>query len=121
MNRLVWLFVCMTSTAAFAANPSIAGKWDLTTSVAGNDGSATCSFTIKDTTLSGTCTGEDGDHPLTGKIDGSKVTWEYKMDYNGQPLTIVYSGTLAADNDFSGTIEVQPMGVTGDFSAKRKQ
>jgi hypothetical protein len=121
MKRFVLLYVFAVSTSALAADFSMAGKWNVSTSVAGNDGTATCTFVQKENTLTGTCTGEDGDHQLTGKLDGNKVTWQYKSDYNGEPLTIIYSGTVNAEKQFAGTIDVEPMGVSGDFTAKRSE
>lgn len=121
MKHFGWMFLLAVSTSAVAADLSVAGKWDVSTSIAGNDGTSVCTFTQKETALTGTCTGDDGDHAITGKIDGNKVTWEYKTDYNGQPLTIAFTGTVDSDKQFAGTVDVEPMGVNGEFSAKRKQ
>lgn len=121
MKHLGWLLLCAVATSTFASDASIVGKWDVSTSIAGNDGTMVCDFTQKETTLTGTCTGDDGDHALTGKMDGNKATWQYNTTYNGDPLTIVFTGTVDSDNQFAGTVEVQPMGVSGDFSAKRKK
>jgi hypothetical protein len=119
MKHFSWFFLCAVAVSAAAADTSIAGSWNVSTSIAGNDGSMVCTFTQKEATLKGTCTGEDGDHAVTGKIDGNKVTWQYKIDYNGQPLTLLFSGAVDSDSRFAGTVDVDPMGVTGDFSAKR--
>ena len=122
MKFLASLILCTVTATAFAVDPSIAGTWDVSTNIAGNDGSSVCAFTEKQGSLSGTCTGDDATaHPITGKIDGAKVTWEYKSDYNGTPLTIKFAGTLDSDKQFKGTVDVDPMGVSGDFTAKRKQ
>jgi hypothetical protein len=119
MKHLAWIFLCGVASSAVAADPSVVGKWNVSTSIAGNDGSMKCTFTQKEAELAGTCTGDDGDHALTGKVDGNKVTWQYGMDYNGEPLTLVFSGAIRAEDQFSGTVDVNPMGVSGDFSAKR--
>jgi hypothetical protein len=119
MRRSLVLCGFLISASAFAADVSMAGKWTLATSVVGNDGTADCTFVQKGADLTGSCVGQDGDHPLTGKVEGNKVTWQYQQDYNGSPLTIVYSATVTSDSQFTGSIDVQPMGVTGDFTAKR--
>jgi hypothetical protein len=121
IKYVVSLFLCAFATTAVAADVSMVGKWDVATSIAGTGGSAVCTFTQKEGALTGACTSDDGDHVLTGKIDGNKVTWQYVTDFNGQPLTIVFTGTVDSDKQFNGSVEVQPMGVTGDFAAKRKQ
>ena len=120
MKRFAWLLLFAVSAAAVAADASVDGKWDVSTSIAGYDGSMVCSFTQKDPAISGSCTGDDGDHPLTGTVDGNKVTWQYKSEYNGQPLTITFTATVAAPDQFAGNVDVEPMGVGGDFTAKRK-
>jgi hypothetical protein len=119
MKHLAWIFLCAVASSAVAADPSVVGKWNVSTSIAGNDGSMKCTFTQKEAALTGTCTGDDGDHAITGKVDGNKVTWQYKSEYNGQPLTLVFSGAINSENQFDGTVDVDPMGVSGDFSAKR--
>src|SRR5208337_3486338 len=120
MRYLAVLFFCIASIGAVAAETSVAGKWQVKTNIAGSEGASVCTFAQKDLALSGACTGDDGDHPLTGKIEGDKVTWEYKTEFNGAPLTIVFTGSLKDGKKLEGTVEVQPMGVTGDFSATQK-
>ena len=120
MKNFVRLCVCLLGAAAFASDVSIVGTWDVATSVGGTDGAAVCTFTQKESALTGSCTGDDGDHPLTGTVDGNKVNWSYKMQYEGQELTINFSGILDSDKKFGGKVDVQPMGVDGEFSAKRK-
>lgn len=119
MKHFALIFLCAMATSAVAADVSIAGKWNVSTSVAGNEGSMVCTFTQKETTLTGTCTGDDGDHAVAGKVEGNKVSWTYKAEYNGQPLTLAFSGNVNSDTKFSGTLDVDPMGVTGDFTARR--
>ena len=46
-----------------------------------------------------------------------KVTFKHGGDYQGTALTIVYSGSLAAPAQLKGTVEVQPFGVSGTFTA----
>lgn len=52
-------------------------------------------------------------------IDGNKVSLVLTIDYEGQPMTISYVGTVADDSingsaDFGGLAQ-------GSFSAKRKE
>lgn len=119
MKHWVWLLAFTISTSGFAASLSMAGKWDLSTNVAGEDSTTVCTFAQKDLALTGTCTGDDGAHPLTGKIDGSKVTWQYKTEYSGEPLTIIFSGMGSSKDAFAGSVDVEPMTIEGSFSATR--
>ena len=67
--------------------------------------------------LTGTCKGQEKDVEITGSLDGNKVSWKYESDYNGTPLTLIYTATLDDSGKISGSVEVQPFSVTGDFTA----
>ena len=54
---------------------------------------------------------------MTGAVDGKKVTWKFDSEYNGTPLTLTYTATLDDSNKISGSVEVEPFGVSGDFTA----
>ena len=45
------------------------------------------------------------------------IETKYDSDYNGTPLTLSYTATLDDTGKFAGTVEVQPFGVSGDFTA----
>lgn len=107
------------ATSAFAAGASgIAGRWKVHNSIAGNESDQECTFTVngKDD-LAGSCKTDQGEEAVKGNIDGKKVTWQYESDYNGSPLTMIYTATLDDSEKIVGTVEVQPFGVTGDFTA----
>jgi hypothetical protein len=119
--RILVLAIALASAsvAALAAdNPSISGKWTVHANIAGNESEALCTFTQKDTELTGTCKTDNGEGQAAGKVDGTKVTWSYKSEYNGSPLTVKYSGTFdSAANKISGAVDVEEFGVDGDFTA----
>jgi hypothetical protein len=52
-------------------------------------------------------------------VDGKKATWKYDMEYNGSTLTLTYTGTLDDADKISGSVEVAPYGVTGNFTGQR--
>ena len=112
-----------TDTAATAAhvpvrdaNSPLNGKWKLQQSIAGNDSNSECEFTQNGGDLTGTCGGGLGGIKVVGKVDGKKVTWSYNAQYNGTQLTMKYEGTLDAQK-VTGSVTVDPMGVSGDFTA----
>lgn len=116
----------MVSVAALVASPalvsaadhvSVDGKWHVHDSIAGNDSDSDCTFVQKDADLTGTCKTEQGSVAITGKVDGKKVTWSYKSEYSGSPLTVIHAGTLSADNKITGTASVPDYSVEGDFTA----
>jgi hypothetical protein len=105
------------STAFAAGSHDLTGKWKMHTNVAGNEGDQECKFLQTDNKLTGTCKGTEHESPITGSVDGDKVSWKYDSEYNGSPLTLSFSGTLDASGKIAGGVDVDPFGVTGEFTA----
>lgn len=104
--------------APTVGSASVVGKWEIHTSIAGNDNDQACTFTQKDSDLTGNCTGtEKGTVEVTGKVDGKKVSWSYKSDYNGSPLTMKFDGKMDSATKIAGDVTVPEFGVDGDFTA----
>ena len=53
---------------------------------------------------------------LSGEARDGKVRFQYTLDVQGQTLTVVYAGTLAA-RKVEGTVDAQGFGASGTFSA----
>jgi hypothetical protein len=97
---------------------SVPGTWQITGDVAGNAVKAICMIRQSGAALNGSCSdATNRPYPLTGEVKDGKVTFQYEIDYQGQPLTIVYSATFASAKELKGTIEVKPMGASGTFTA----
>ena len=58
---------------------------------------------------------KSGTGTVTGKVEEAKVTLQYKTEYNGDELTVVYTGKLDSGK-LAGSVSVQPMGVEGEFT-----
>lgn len=110
------LLVGSVAVAQAPAASSMNGKWKVHSAVAGNETDQECTFTQKDSEFTGSCTDEKGNNKITGKVDGSKVTWSYASDYNGTPLTVKFNGKLV-DGKVTGETTVDPFGISGDFTA----
>jgi len=109
--------ICAVSVFA-AESPTLTGNWNIHTSIAGNESDQPCKFVFANNKLTGSCKGQDAnDVPIAGSVDGNKLTWKYESQYNGAPLTMTYTATLDGSGKISGTVEVQPFAVTGDFTA----
>ncbi len=105
---------------ALAAAPSdVAGNWALTGEVQGIAVLETCTFTIADTALTGSCTTESGKYDTKGKVDGTTVTFHHGGKYNGDDFVITYTGKLGTDGAMTGTMDVDPFSVTGSFTGKK--
>ncbi len=108
----------LTAMHTAAAADSLPGVWQITGEVSGRPLNVTCTIKQAGTALSGSCTSvTDTPAALTGEVKDGKVTFQYPTDYQGQVLTVVYSGTLTSPPQIKGTIEVKPMGAMGTFSA----
>jgi len=109
------------AAALHAAAPvdSIKGNWQITGDVAGNEVNSVCAIVQTGDAITGNCTGATGQPmPITGTVKGDSVTFQHGGDYQGQELTIIYSGKLESATDLKGTIFVKPFDVSGTFSAK---
>lgn len=118
MKALFASSALLFASSAFAAGaPSLTGQWSIHNNIAGNESDQQCKFVQTDTKIEGTCKAADSEVPVTGSLDGNKATWKYDMDYNGTPLTLTYTTTLDDSGKVAGSVEVQPFGVSGEFTA----
>ena len=118
VTKLVIAPLLLFVTSAFGAGtPKVAGQWKVHNSIAGNESDQDCTFALADNKITGNCTAEDRNMPVAGSIDGSKITWKLETEYDGNPLTLTYTATLDQSDKIAGAVDVQPYGVTGDFTA----
>jgi hypothetical protein len=119
MKRSIFGLLLLIATAASAADTTMTGTWNVKDNIAGKKSEYTCTFKQKDSDFSGTCKGEQGDFDITGKVDGKTISWQLKSNYNGEALTVIYTGTIDSSATLAGTIDVQPIGAGGDFTAQK--
>jgi hypothetical protein len=117
MKALFASAALLFATSAFAAPASLTGEWSIHNNIAGNESDQQCKFVQADNKITGTCKTTDSEVPVTGSLDGNKATWKYDMDYNGTALTLTYTATLDDSGKVAGSVDVQPFGVSGDFTA----
>jgi hypothetical protein len=115
------LFASSTLVLSAADAPSATGSWQIHNSIAGNESDMACSFTQKDSDLTGTCSSTSGAVTINGKIDGKKVNWTYKSEYNGGPITMTYKGTADSTEKISGSVTVEEYSVDGEFTATKSK
>src|ERR1700691_2871580 len=94
---LLLLLASASCIAQAQATPSVSGVWKVHTNMM-QESDSTCTFTLKDTDLSGTCEGDFGQAKISGKVDGKKAAWSFNTDYNGSKLTVSYVGELESDS-----------------------
>ena len=98
---------------------ALTGKWAIHNRIAGNESDQECELAVTDNKITGSCKSQDKDLSVTGSVDGNKVTWQFQADYNGSPLTLIYTSTQSDSSKITGTVEVKPFGVTGDFTGTK--
>ena len=121
--KLIFLTALMAAAAVIApaADTSLTGEWQIQRSAAGNASKQTCTFTQSNSELTGNCSTDGGPVPLSGKVEGTNVTWTYKADSQGGPVTVVYKGTIDSDTKMSGTVSAIEFNVDGEFSGTRSK
>jgi hypothetical protein len=117
MTLIASLIILGASSALAAGSPNLTGQWTIHNNIAGNESDQECKFVQTETKLIGTCKSDEMEVQITGRIDGNKVTWKYESEYNGSPLTLTYTATLDDSGKIAGSVDVDPFGVTGDFTA----
>ncbi len=97
----------------------LTGDWKFTGDVMGTPLDDACKLVHTDAKLAGTCMLSGKQYDTSGSVDGKKVSIKHGGEYNGEALTITYTGNLADDGSITGSIAIDPMGVDGSFSAKK--
>jgi hypothetical protein len=113
--KIPCLVVAIVAAAPLFAD--VTGKWQVAISVSGNDREQSCSFTQKEAELTGNCATEGGSVQITGKVEERKITWTYKANYQGSPLTVVFRGNLESATKITGTVVAEELGFEGQFTA----
>lgn len=90
------------SVVAFAQT-SVAGEWDGSFDTPGGARPFKIVLKVDGENLTGTAKRSSGDVPLSGTIKGDQISFSYTINYGGNDLTLMYSGTVAGDS-MSGTV-----------------
>jgi hypothetical protein len=121
MKRILPLLILSTSTL-FAQQPTVPGSWTVTGDVEGYPVKETCTFTQDKDKVTGSCIVTGGKtYDTTVTVTDQKVVFVHASEYEGQPLTITYTGTFNDKGDLSGSIGVVPGGYSGTFTAKKAE
>ena len=113
------ILAAILSAGILAPQANLTGAWAITGDVQGYPIQEACALVHTDATLSGSCATQGKKYDTTGTVDGTKVIFKHGGEYQGDPLTLTYTGVLADDGTFSGSIYVDPMAVDGTFAAKK--
>jgi hypothetical protein len=100
------------------AAADISGAWKVEGDIADVHVNRVCTIKQTGNKLTGACKNQMNELPMSGEVNGDKVTWTYDADYQGQKVTLVYKGTLESDGAMKGTIATE--GAEGSFTAKKQ-
>jgi lysophospholipase L1-like esterase len=116
MKTLLATFALLFVSSASGAQ-NLTGQWAIHSNIAGNGNDQKCNLVVSANKITGTCKSQDKDLPVTGTVDGNKVSWQYESESNGSRLTLIFTATLSDSRKIVGTVAVQPLDITGDFTA----
>lgn len=110
-------FVVFCAGSMAAQTASVAGEWDASMNTPGGPVPLGLVFKVEGEKLTGTAKRRNGDVPLTGTVKGSDISFSYTIDYNGNGITLTFTGKVTGDN-ISGNVS---FGGNADdvWSAKR--
>jgi opacity protein-like surface antigen len=100
-KKLLSLASLTVAFAMLASAADVTGKW--IAQVPGRDGQTretTYNFKADGATLTGTMSGFQGGNDINitdGKVDGDKIAFVVKLEFNGNAVEMKYSGVLAGD------------------------
>jgi hypothetical protein len=116
--KLVLPLLILSTTALFA-QPTVPGSWTVTGDVEGYAINEACTFTQSGDKITGSCVSEGKTYDTSVTIDGQKVVFVHGGEYEGKALILTYAATWSDNGDLGGTIDVQPLGYGGTFTAKK--
>jgi len=116
------LFTLSLLSALNVATPadSLAGTWKFTNEVQGVSWSEVCTIKQTGATMGGSCVGDAGaSFAITGEVKGDSVTFQHGGEYEGQAITIIFSGVIEKPGSLKkGAIFVKPLNASGSFTAE---
>jgi hypothetical protein len=119
--KLVLPLLLLSTTALFA-QPTVPGSWTITGDVQGYPINETCVFTQDKDKITGSCKDAEGKaYDTTVTVSENKVVLAHGGEYEGQALTITFTGTYNDKGELAGAIDVQPLNYDGTFTAKKTE
>ena len=100
-----------------SAQKSVAGEWDATFNTPGGPQPLKLIFKVEGEKLTGTAKRSRGDVSLSGTVKGDEITFAYSVDYNGNSVTLTFTGKVKGDV-INGTVSFNES-ASDEWSAKR--
>lgn len=100
----------------------VSGEWLFEVNTDQGSGSPTFRFDQKGEELTGQYQGMFGAQPVVGTVKGNEIEFSFSVDFSGEKVTFVYSGTVDG-NTMKGEVKADGNGtssLTGSFTGERK-
>jgi len=104
-------------TGGASAQKTVAGEWDAEFNTPGGPQPLKLILKVDGEKLSGTAKRSRGDVALTGTVKGDDITFAYTIEYNGNAVTLTFTGKVKGDT-MGGTVSFNDS-ASDDWSAKR--
>ncbi len=117
MRKLVTLFA-LACVAAAAAD--VSGTWSFAVETGSGSGNPTFVFKQNGEKLTGKYSGLFGTADVAGTVKGDRIEFQFEASYDGNKLTIKYSGAVESETRMKGKVEVPGLGE-GTWTAEKKQ
>jgi hypothetical protein len=104
-------------TGGALAQKSVAGEWDAEFNTPGGPQPLKLILKVDGEKITGTAKRSRGDVALTGTIKGEDITFGYTIEYNGNAVTITFTGKVKGDT-MGGTVSFNDS-ASDEWSAKR--
>jgi hypothetical protein len=101
--RAVVCAVALATVVTVFAQTTVAGAWALEMRWPGGPSTGACTFTQDGETLTGTCGGDTDRFPVTGRVSGTKLSWQVE----------VKQGDAQGRMEFTGEIDQHGSTITG--------
>jgi hypothetical protein len=100
-RRVVVCAVVLATVVTPLAQVSVAGAWALEMRWPGGASTGACTFTQNGETLTGTCGGGTDRFPITGRVTGTKLSWQVEVKQDDAQGRMEFTGEI---DERGGTI-----------------
>jgi hypothetical protein len=107
-------------SAQAEAKIDLTGKWLFSVTTDAGTGTPTVTLKQQGDSLTGHYSSQAlGEAELKGTVKDRKISFSFRVELQGTPLTVSYAGTVEGKDAMKGTIDIGGA-ATGTFTAKRQ-
>ena len=108
-----------TLLAQTEAKIDVTGKWLFSVTTDAGTGTPTVTLKQQGDSLTGHYSSQTlGEADLKGIVKDNKITFTFRIELQGTPLTVNYAGTVESKDAMKGTVDIGGA-ASGTFTAKR--